>query len=54
MEQNIRLVDDASKMVNWDRLEIAAFKWMRFIAGTSATVWILCQACKGLFWLGGM
>ena len=53
MERDM-FIDEKSKVVNWDRLEVSAFKWMRFIAGTSATVWVLCQAIKGLFWLVGV
>lgn len=54
MNDYVKLVDEASKVVNWDKLEIACFKWMRFIVSTAATVWVVCQAIKGLFWLAGV
>ncbi len=53
MNRNV-LIDGQSRVINWDKLEKAVFRWMRFICGTSATVWLICQAGKGLVWWLGV
>ncbi len=54
MEHNVKLIDEESKVVNWDKVELSFFKWMRSIAITAGTVWVICEAIKGLFWLSGV